>query len=438
MGGDAAHGRVDGGGVSQDRTSVFSEEKVCNCYVGFVGLCMAQDGKPLPCILVEEVGGGSSSIPRAIRHTPAKLFLTDPLNLIPETPVNSEPGTLLFYLTDPSGKLLSPDLALCELTYLLPQEVPLDWVHSLTEEKLSPLSLGHSWYSLSVMDKTRGSTVSAVLGPRGEKDDQLTVFLAVYSPSATQYARLGEPFSVPCGFWRGQQSRFAVEWRHRALGDGNIMYAYDGRRDRIEKRDAGCEMNFSALHSTGDASLLLDNVSVSHHGTFLCALYLPYIRAQRDMRMEVTAIPKVTFHPDPLFARPGENITLSCEVSHFHPLEIHVDLLVHLPENSQHSVLSGVTQTPHILNKDGTFSIITSIPITASNELHGARYYCKVKHVSTPTGVTRENTLQVAGMAGLSVEDGMYLFMVALLLYGLLSFLHSKFMLFFGTQEDEK
>eukprot|EP00079_Xenopus_tropicalis_P012111 XP_002938728.2 PREDICTED: tapasin [Xenopus tropicalis] len=404
----------------------------------FRGLGEAYENKPLACVLVEEIGGGGSSIPRTIRQTPVELYLMDPLNLIPEAPITSSPETLHLHVIDPSGKLLSPRLSSCEVTYLLPQEVPLAWVRSLTEEKRSPRALGHPWYSLSVKDDSDGNTVSAVLGPQGEKDDQLTVFLAVYSPSATLYARLGDPLAVPCGFWRGQQSRFAVEWRHRALGDGSVLYAYDGRLDRIEEIFQGCEMNFSTLHSHGNASLLVDKVAVSDHGTFLCTIYLPYIRAQRDMQLEVTALPVVTFLPDPLFARPGEEITLSCEVSRFHPLEISVDLLVRFPGDSQFSVLPGVSLSTHTLNKDGTFSLTASLSITASPERHGARYFCKVRHVSAPEGITRSNTLQVAGVAGLSLEDGMYLFAVALALYGSLSFLHRKFKLFFGTHESKK
>ncbi|OCT67826.1 tapasin [Xenopus laevis] len=398
----------------------------------------AHETKSLACVLVEEIGGGSSSIPRTIRQTPVELHLNDPLNLIPVAPITSSPETLHLHVTDPSGKLLSPKLSSCEVTYLLPQEVPLAWVRSLTEEKRSPRALGHPWYSLSVKDDTSGNTVSAVLGPQGEKDDQLTVFLAVYSPSATLYARLGDPLSVPCGIWRGQQSRFAIEWRHRALGDGRVLYAYDGRVDRIEEIFPGYEMNFSTLHSHGNASLLVDKVAVSDHGTFLCTIYLPYIRAQRDMQLEVTALPTVTFLPDPLFARPGQEITLSCEVSHFHPLAISVHILVRLPEDSQLSVLPGVSLSTHTINKDGTFSLTASLSIIASPEHHGARYFCRVRHVSAPEGVTRSNTLQVAGVAGLSLEDGMYLFMVALALYGSLTFLHRKFKLFFGTQESKK
>ncbi|OCT66164.1 tapasin [Xenopus laevis] len=398
----------------------------------------AYETKPLACVLVEEIGGGGSSIPRTIRQTPVELHLIDPLNLIPEAPITSSPETLHLHVTDPSGKLLSPRLSSCEVTYLLPQEVPLAWVRSLTEEKRSPRALGHPWYSLSVKDDASGNTVSAVLGPQGEEDDKLTVFLAVYSTSATLYARLGDPLYVPCGFWRGQQFRSAIEWRHRALGDGKVLYAYDGRLDRIEEIFPGYEMNFSTLQSQGNASLLVDKVAVSDHGTFLCTIYLPYIRAQRDMQLEVTALPTVTFLPNPLFARPNEEITLSCEASHFHPLEISVELLRRLPGDSQFSVLPGVSLSTHTLNKDGTFSLTASLSIIASPEHHGARYFCRVRHISVPEGVTRSNTLHVAGVAGLSLEDGMYLFAVALALYGSLTFLHRKFKLVIGIHESKK
>ncbi|XP_063794319.1 tapasin isoform X2 [Pseudophryne corroboree] len=327
---------------------------------------------------------------------------------------------------DPSGKLLSSDLSDCEMTHHLPQEVELDWVRSLTREKRSPLSLGKSWYTLSAKSEKEGNSVSAVLGPQGDQKDHLTVSLAVSSASVLVKAQLGKPLSLTCGMWRGQQPRFAVEWRHRALGDGKVLYAYDGWKDRVEVDLPGYQMNFSASHNKGDVSLLLEKVDVSHQGKFLCTIYLPYIRAQRDIQLQVIAKPRVSLLPARLFARPGEELTLSCEISHFHPLEISVDFLVQLPGESHPSLLPGTSLSTHGHNQDGTYSMTAFQRITASHNLHGARYSCRVSHASAPNGISRVQTLQIAGVSGPSLEDYMYLFLTALFLYGFLSYLHRK------------
>ncbi|KAG8536329.1 hypothetical protein GDO81_026613, partial [Engystomops pustulosus] len=223
------------------------------------------------------------------------------------------------------------------------------------------------------------------------------VSLAVYSSSFVQRARLGKSLTLPCGMWKGHQPRFSVEWRHRALGDGSLLYAYDGWKDKVEEQDPQCHLNFSALHDEGDASLLIENVEIAHQGTLLCNVYVPYLRAQREIHLVVTAKPQVTLQPSPLFARPGEEVTLSCDILRFHPLDISVDFLVQLPEESHPTRLSGKSQSAHIHNQDGTYSISAFQRVIASNDLNGARYFCRVTHVSAPRGLSSSQTLRVAG-----------------------------------------
>ncbi|XP_075042546.1 tapasin [Mixophyes fleayi] len=391
----------------------------------------AHGAETLSCRLVEEVG-----VPRTLQQTPVLLQFTDSTSLTTDYPETVEPGTLVFYVSDPSGQLLSSEFTYCELTYHLPQEVELNWVRSLTREKRSPPSLGKSWYSLSAKSDKDEKSVSAVLGPRGDQKDHLAVSLAVYSTSALVNAVLGKPLSLSCGMWRGQQSRFAVEWRHRALGNGKVLYAYDGWQDKVEEELPGYRMNFSSLHKEGDVSLSLEKVDVKHQGTFLCTAYLPYVRAQRDIQLQVTAKPQISLLPARLFARPGEELTLSCEISHFHPLEISVDFLVQLPGESQSSLLPGTSLSPHGHNQDGTYSITAFQRITASHDLHGARYSCRVNHASAANGMSRIQTLQIAGVSGSSLEDYMYLFLTALFLYGFLSYVHRTAVSFFRTPKE--
>ncbi|XP_073498074.1 tapasin [Phyllobates terribilis] len=390
----------------------------------------------LSCWLVEDIPATESK-PRSIQQTPVSVQFTDAAGLTHSSPIPAEHGTLFFYVFDPSGKL-SPEFTSCEITHHLPQEASLDWAHSLTEEKFSSPALGKAWYTLAASNHLDGRGLSLVLGPLGDKKDHFSASLAVFSVSTILYAQLDKPLSVPCSMWRGHQPRFSVEWRHRALGDGSLLYAYDGWKDKVEENVPNCHLNFSALHNEGDASLLIENVEISHQGTLLCTVYLPYLRAQREIHLVVTAKPQVTLQPAPLFARPGEEVTLTCDISHFHPLEISVDFLVQLSEESHPTLLTGNSLSNHISNYDGTYSISAYQRIIASSDLHGARYFCRVNHVSAAKGISSSQTLKVAGISAPSLEDIMYLFLTALFLYGTLSYLCRKAVSLFGSREDLK
>ncbi|XP_040298546.1 tapasin [Bufo bufo] len=390
----------------------------------------------MSCWLVEDVPA-TESTPRVIRQTPVLVQFTDASGLTHSSPVTSEPGTLLFYVFDPSGNL-SPEFTSCEITHHLPQEMFLNWTRSLTEEQVSPPALGRTWYTLAAKNRLDGRAVSLVLGPLGDKKDHFAVSLAVYSASMVQHAQLGKPLSLSCGMWRGHQQRFAVEWRHRALGAGSLLYTYDGWKDKVEEHVQNCHLNFLALHNEGDASLLFDNVDISLQGTLLCTVYLPYLRAQREIQLVVTAKPQVTMKPAPLFAHPGEEVTLTCDISHFHPLEISVDFLVQRSGESHPTLLTGSSLSHHTHSHDGTYSITAFQRLVASSDLHGARYFCKVNHISAAKGISTSQTLKIAGVSGTSVEDIMYLFLTALVLYGILSFLRRKAVSFFGSQEELK
>lgn len=403
--------------------------------VGLWAAYAASEAQSMSCWLVEDISATATK-PRSIQQTPVLIQFTDASGLAHSSPVAVDPGTLLFYVFDPSGKL-SPEFTTCEITHHLPQEASLNWAHSLTEEKLSPSALGKAWYTLAASNPLDGRGVTFVLGPLGDKKDHLAVSLAVSSVSAIQHAQLGKPLSIPCSIWRGHQPRFSVEWRHRALGDGHLLYAYDGWKDKVEEQVPNCHLNFSALHNEGDASLLIENLEVSHQGTLLCTVYLPYLRAQREIQMVVTAKPQVTLQPDPLFAQPGEEVTLTCEVSHFHPLEISVDFLVQLSGESHPTLLTGNSLSAHTHHQDGSYSITAHHLIVTSSDLHGARYFCRVSHASSLKGISASQTLKVAGVSGPSLEDMMYLFLTALFLYGTLSYLRRKAVSLFGSREAE-
>lgn len=121
----------------------------------------------------------------------------------------------------------------------------------------------------------------------------LPVILSVTSRTATVRARLGERVTLDCGFWVDPSSPlsgagFSVEWRYQFRGEGRLVLAYDGKNDWLaDTTETGAAMDFSALHETGNASLVLEEAETRHSGTYICTVYLPNLLAQVALDLEV-------------------------------------------------------------------------------------------------------------------------------------------------------
>lgn len=117
--------------------------------------------------------------------------------------------------------------------------------------------------------------------------------LSVSSRTPLVRSRLGEPVVLDCGFWMEATSPlsgsgFAVEWRYQFRGDGRLVLAYDGKTDRFaETKEKRAGLDFTALHETGNASLILQEAQVRHTGTYICTVYLPYLLAQVAVELEI-------------------------------------------------------------------------------------------------------------------------------------------------------
>nr|KAF6508473.1 TAP binding protein [Rousettus aegyptiacus] len=138
-----------------------------------------------------------------------------------------------------------------------------------------------------------------------------------------------------------------------------------------------------------------------------------------------TESPKVSLMPSPLvWAAPGEAPPeLVCLVSHFYPsegLEVEWELRGG-PEGSFQKAKGQRWLSALHHHSDESVSLsghLQPSPVTTAQ--HGARYACRVYHPSLPAlGRSAEVTLEVAGLSGPSLEDGVGLFLSAFLLLGL-------------------
>uniref|UniRef100_A0A4X1T8S5 Tapasin n=1 Tax=Sus scrofa TaxID=9823 RepID=A0A4X1T8S5_PIG len=226
---------------------------------------------------------------------------------------------------------------------------------------------------------------------------------------------------------------FGLEWRRQHLGKGHLLLAATpGLSGQVPAAREGA-VAFAAWDDdepwgpwTGNGSFWLPAVQPFQEGTYLATVHLPYLQGQVAMELAVQKSPKVSLTPAPLvWAAPGEAPPeLLCLVSHFYPsegLEVEWELrggpqgrFQKAEGQSWHSALSH--------HADGSVSLSAHLQLPpVTTEQHGARYACRVHHPSLPAlGRRSEITLQVAGLSGPSLEDGVGLFLSAFLLLGLI------------------
>uniref|UniRef100_A0A6Q2WXM4 Ig-like domain-containing protein n=1 Tax=Esox lucius TaxID=8010 RepID=A0A6Q2WXM4_ESOLU len=400
----------------------------------------------LECWFVQERPGRGGGFPAAMSQEKSLLYInTDPEWKRPES--QQRPSTdinpdRLYYITDPAATFCSSSLhppegsvqkPQCEINPFMPQPSSVQWTVSLTDSAHSPIYLQADWYSASLQGLNGQLSLSSVMrAPTATKEP--AVLLSVSSRTPVVRSRLGERVVLDCGFWAEASSPlsgsgFTVEWRYQFRGDGRLVLAYDGKNDRLaETQEKGAELDFTALHERGNASLILQEAQVRHSGTYICTVYLPYILAQVAVELEIvvwfdgisTSPPSLSIFPSPLpLSVPGQVVTVQCEASGFSPLslELHWELMEmdgNVRPLGQGSV-SGHRQGP-----DGTYSQTTRLQLdSAKLDLgRGGEVTCVAVH---PGGTRRARvTLNVIGVSAPSIEDSMAMVAVALCLYGLI------------------
>uniref|UniRef100_A0A3Q1ESP2 Ig-like domain-containing protein n=1 Tax=Acanthochromis polyacanthus TaxID=80966 RepID=A0A3Q1ESP2_9TELE len=249
----------------------------------------------LECWFVQEKAGRGGGLTGATTQEKSLLHIqTDSHDAASQkTPTDINPERV-YFVTDPAATLCHHSLnpprgsvkkPQCEINPFLPQPSSLTWVASLTDSALSPIYLDAEWFSSAFQGLNEQLGISTITrAPTGSKEHN--VILSVTSKTLSVKSRLGEPVLLDCGFWADPSSPlsgsgFAVEWRYQFRGNGRVVVAYDGKRDRLaDTQEEGAMLDFDGLHKKGNASLILQEAKVRHSGTYICSVYLPYLLAQ--------------------------------------------------------------------------------------------------------------------------------------------------------------
>ncbi|KAL2080171.1 hypothetical protein ACEWY4_023964 [Coilia grayii] len=340
----------------------------------------------------------------------------------------------VYYVTDPSASFCHASLhppegsvtkPQCEINPFQPQPSMVRWATSLTESGQSPIHLQADWFSVAAQGLDGQLVLSALMrAPSGSKEPQ--VILSVTSRTASVRARLGERVTLDCGFWVDPSSPlsgagFSVEWRYQFRGEGRLVLAYDGKNDWLaDTTETGAAMDFSALHESGNASLVLEEAETRHSGTYICTVYLPNLLAQVALDLEVVEPPSLSIFPSPLpLVVPGQAVTVQCEASGFVPLSLEL-AWEFVGADGKSRPLGQGSVTGHKQALDGTYSQSSRLELDSAKM--GLGRGGEISCVAVHRGGTRKAkvTLNVIGVSAPSIEDSMAMVAVALGLYGLI------------------
>lgn len=389
------------------------------------------------CWFVQEKPG-HGGFPVAMRQEKSLMFVRMSSDSM-EAEYQQEPpagidSARVYHVIDPSASLCSSSLhspegsvkkPQCEINPFLPQPSIVKWAAPLTGSGQSPIYLEADWFSASLRGLNEHLVLSTVM--RAEKtSNELNVILSVSSTSALVRSRLGVPVVLNCWFWMESSSPlfelgFAVEWRYQFRGVGRLIVAYDAKNDRLaETSEEGVELDISALHQTGNASLLLEEAQVRHTGTYICSIYLPYLLAQVAIDLEIVEPPSLFISPSPLpISFSGQTLTVQCEASGFSPLSLEFHWEFFGVDGTVQPLGKGA-MSGHRQATDGTFSQSSRLTLDLGKMDLGqaGEVTCVAVH---PGGTRRTSTtLNIIGVSGPTIEDSMAMVAVALGLYGLI------------------
>uniref|UniRef100_A0A8C6Q9L2 Tapasin n=1 Tax=Nannospalax galili TaxID=1026970 RepID=A0A8C6Q9L2_NANGA len=414
--------------------------------------CVLAGPAAIECWFVEDAGQGG------LAKKPATLLLRQGPGEPPSRP-DLDPQ-LYLKVDDPAGALLAAfkrypagaPAPQCEMSRFVPFPASANWAKGLIPEQSCPRALDGDWLLVSVSSSIL--SLSSLLRPQPEPRREpilitmATVVLTVLTHNPAPRIQLGKDAVLDLSFAYMPPTLedatslapgpppFGLEWRRQHLGKGHLLLAVTpglvGQMPPAQERSvtfAAWDDNEPWGPWTGNGTFLLPAVRPFQEGIYLATVHLPYLQGQVSLELTVHKPPKVSLTPGPLvWAVPGEAPPeLLCRVSHFYPpegLEVEWELRGGPDGGSRRAEGQKWLSTLHH-HSDGSVSLFGHLqptPVTA--EQHGARYACRVHHPSLPaSGRSAEVTLEVAGLSGPSIEDGIGLFLSAFLLLGLIKVL---------------
>ncbi|XP_007483741.2 tapasin [Monodelphis domestica] len=410
------------------------------------------DARPGPskleCWFVEEQGGGGGML-RGVTKRPAMLLLRQGPGEPPPRP-DLDPS-LYLKVYDPAGSLgdalQGSPAPSCELNHYVPSPAASDWAAGLTPEPHSPRSLDGAWLVVSLTSPQFRLSSLLQLSQSQPVPSPVTLATAVLTVLTRSPATVVRPtkkatLDLSFTYWPPNSGRapsslgpppFGLEWRRQHRGTGQLLLAVTPGLGSQALGSPEGAVAFATWDEegvegpwNGNGTLLLPAVQLSQEGTYLATVHLPHLQAQVALELKVQKPPKVTLSPSPIvWAYPGQAPPeLLCLISHFYPPEeLNVTWEFHSSIGERSKVAGGQAWcSSYRYHPDGMVSISAYLrPPSVKVEQHGSHYVCRVHHPSLQAkSISAQVSLEVAGVSGPSLEDGVGLFLSAFLLLGLI------------------
>nr|XP_023969161.1 signal-regulatory protein beta-1-like [Chrysemys picta bellii] len=200
-------------------------------------------------------------------------------------------------------------------------------------------------------------------------------------------AQLGSQALLPCTFTVADApislEYLAVHWYFQ----DQELVSYD---DSLNVFRPGASMDTEQLAS-GNASLVLRNVTVSDQGAYRCLVIHSPDRGEQSLHLAVLAVPTVAV-PSKAVLR-GEPNLLKCSMSGFHPADITVTWL-----RAGEVLPASPLPTPQ-RNPDGTFNVSSSLTFQPTEQDQGVTFSCQVQHAAVPRGALQTDFQLVFGVS---------------------------------------
>uniref|UniRef100_A0A8C5MR89 Ig-like domain-containing protein n=1 Tax=Leptobrachium leishanense TaxID=445787 RepID=A0A8C5MR89_9ANUR len=207
--------------------------------------------------------------------------------------------------------------------------------------------------------------------------------LELYGPS-TQRARRGSDTSIPCTFTVDKTpvdpKHFVVFWYLK----GNEILSYNRI---VTSQDSRFSLNtINSLN--GDASLSISRVMMSDKGVYTCSIIYSPERKEKEVTLLVQAPPEINI-TERLVVTNRQSI-LGAAITGFYPGDINVKWLRDGETLNNHKI-----STPQ-RNRDGTYSVTSTVTIIPTMEDRHQTFSCRVQHDSISEPLHEDFQLEFA------------------------------------------
>ncbi|KAL6464754.1 hypothetical protein MHYP_G00270710 [Metynnis hypsauchen] len=201
---------------------------------------------------------------------------------------------------------------------------------------------------------------------------------ALHSSVDTLHGLVGTAVTLGCSYTlpSAHAENIDVWWKVSKNGISETLFA--SQNDVVTKRTRGFSVDEARLLK-GDASLRVENTTISDEGVYSCGVIIQPDQYDRTVHLKLSAQPLVSL-PELVTVMTGEEKTLRCDITKFYPEQLKVTWKTEAGrESAQWDVCTGVP----VPNSDGTFSVSSRITVKAERLKSDVTVYeCQIQHRS--------------------------------------------------------